>query len=66
MTMRVTVKNDDEHRVAVVAEETFTPGGAAFPKRNLAVISGGGVQSFYIHAAKRLIITEDPDASIPK
>jgi hypothetical protein len=67
MTMRVTIKNEDPGRVATVAEETFTPGEGPLPSsRSLTVLNPGGYQSFYIHASKRLIVSEDPDASIPK
>lgn len=64
MTMRVTVANEDAGRVITVAEETFTIGEGPLPtSRDLTEIGPGGKRTFYVHAAKRLLITEDPLSS---
>lgn len=64
--MRVTVKNEDPLRVLHVVEETYSinqPGST--PHRTQNTIVGGEERAFYVHAAKRLLVTEDGDASIP-
>jgi hypothetical protein len=68
MTIRLTIKNDDPQRTATVREETFVFGGG--PVQQAAVSTrelGPGVEAaFYIHAAKRLIVSENADATQPK
>ena len=66
MTMLIVVKNGDHARTAKVREEEYEIGRAE-PTRvlhtNIAPLSE---QSFYIHASRRLIVEEDPDATVPK
>ena len=71
MTMRVTVENGDSQRTAVVTEETFELGtvlahkiGTVVAHKNTTVLGPGQERTFYIHAAKRLIVVEDPAAEI--
>lgn len=65
MTMRVTIENEDSSRTAIVCEETFKFGdGPTTTSRNITTLGPMARQSYYIHAAKRLLVNEDPDAQI--
>jgi hypothetical protein len=64
MTMMIVVENKDHFRTAEVVEEEI---GKVTPSRSYKHnIVPLGSQSFYIHASKRLIISEDPNATVSK
>lgn len=65
MTMRVVITNEDPRRTATVTEETFTIGEGPAPTLRVQTLIGPGEQSsFHVHAAKRLIVSEDPGATV--
>lgn len=65
MTMRVSVKNEDPQRTAEVLVEEYRVGDRiAGPKSVTSTsIAPGESRDFYLHAAKRLIVTENPNAA---
>ena len=65
MTMKITVKNEDAARVAEVLAEEFKIGDPTPAGSQRVTIQAGQEQAFWIHASKRLVITEDPSASVP-
>jgi hypothetical protein len=65
MTMRLVIRNDDHGRTAEVVSEEFKPGEALPERTDFARINPGEIREFWIHAGKRLVITEKPHASIP-
>ena len=62
MTMAVVVKNADPHRVLEVEEQHLSTRDHHVQK---SVLQGGEARTYYIHAAKYLVVREDPEASIP-
>lgn len=64
MTMRVTIKNEDDGRTVNVCEETYGIGKPSPSSQNTSRLGPGAEQSFYVHASKRLLVTEDPDATV--
>jgi hypothetical protein len=66
--MRITVKNEDRGRTAEVLVEEFKVGHrlAGPASGHFVHIGPGQSMDFYIHAAKRISITEDPNATIER
>jgi len=69
MTMKITVTNADALRVASVVEEEFAlPIGNA-PQtvtRRSCSLNAGESRDFWIHASRRLLVSEDAGAFVPK
>ena len=63
MTMQISIKNEDQHRVAEVREQEFdvTSSAPKAARTNTARIGPGESRSFLIHAAKTLLVVEDPN-----
>ena len=62
MTMEISIKNGDAHRTAEVREQEYDVTKGAAPVRESKVRLGPGEsRTFYIHAAKTLLVVEDPN-----
>lgn len=63
MTMRVTITNADESgRVLVVRTEDRAEHDVAWKATEEVTLAKGQGQNFYVHAARRLVLTERPHA----
>lgn len=60
MTMRVTIENaDDSGRVIEVQQEDRPSDRESWQRSDRATLAKGEKRSWYIHAARRLVITEN-------
>lgn len=66
MTMRLTIKNEDAARTAVVVTEDFQMGNPLPSCANIDTLTPGKSCEVYIHASRRVVVTEDALATIPK
>lgn len=66
MTMQIVVKNEDQGRTAEVKVEEFEIGHVTPHREERHEIGPGGQASFWIHARKRLVITENPNAALAR
>ena len=66
MTMRLTIKNEDDKRTATVMQEDFKPGEVHAVTRDSVELGPHKSRAFYIHAGSRLTVTENPDATQPR
>jgi hypothetical protein len=60
MTMKIRITNEDLARTATVEDEQFVVGKPVPDRTDHVVIGPGESREFYIHAARRLTITEQP------
>lgn len=65
MTMKLTITNEDPGRTAEVEIQEANFSSLAAPISTRETIPPRESRSFWIHAAKRLLVTENPNASIP-
>jgi hypothetical protein len=65
MTMKLSIKNEDAARVARVAVEDFALGKAEPTPTNDFTLEPGESREVYVHAARRVTITEDAHALRP-
>lgn len=70
MAMEIKIVNGDAHRVAEVREQEFSvtsaSGAPVAANVTKSRLGPGESRSFWIHAAKTLLIVEDPNESAPK
>jgi len=65
MTMRLSIKNEDASRVAVAIVEDFTMGNPTPRVTETATIEPGATHVLYVHASRRIVLTEDANAVRP-
>lgn len=62
MTMKVRITNEDLQRVAIVIVEDLLP---IVRSASIQSLLAGQSCDVYIHAARRVVVAEDPTATIP-
>ena len=60
MTMKIVVKNEDAARTAEVLDQQFEIGKTTPSREDAATLAPGESREFWIHASRRLIISERP------
>ena len=60
MTMKLTISNDDPARMATIEEETYEMGKPVATHVVKAYLNPGESREVYVHAAKRVIVSELP------
>lgn len=66
MTMKLKITNEDEKRTAVVKVEDFQIGNATGKVFDAFPLAAGESREVWIHSARRVTVTEDALAEVPK